>query len=425
MASIGLVAAVVLWPAPPPAQARSASAPPARAARETERALRAKLTAPMRVAGRSSGAYVVNLDSGNAVFRWRHTRARILASNTKLFTTSAALARFGATARLSTEVRGDGDLEPDGTYRGNLYLVGGGDPTFGSRRFSRRAYRGGATVEDLADKLRRAGLERVTGRVFGDESRFDSLRGGPDSGYRTSIYVGPLSALAFDRGLASQDGRGFQLRPAAFAASRLDSALERRRISVRAAPRAGRVPSDAQILAFVESPTMGRLLALTNKPSDNFFAETLLKDLALQANDKGTTAGGARIAAGFASRVGSRAHLVDGSGLSRANRASPYRVVKLLIGIRRREQEFPAFYKSLSIAGRDGTLRPRMRRGPAREHCRGKTGTISGVSAVSGFCQARSGERYAYSILMNRVNPLSARKLQDRMLQAIAGVRGP
>ncbi|MGH3995377.1 MAG: D-alanyl-D-alanine carboxypeptidase, partial [Pseudonocardiaceae bacterium] len=153
-ASIALVAAVALWLAAPPA-----SATPARTSQGTDSALGAKLAGPMRAAGRFSGAYVVNLDKGRTVFRRHHTRARILASNTKLFTTSAALARFGPAAKLSTEVRGDGDLDPDGTYRGNLYLLGGGDPTFGSRRFTRRAYSGGASVEDLAAKLKEAGIE--------------------------------------------------------------------------------------------------------------------------------------------------------------------------------------------------------------------------------------------------------------------------
>jgi serine-type D-Ala-D-Ala carboxypeptidase/endopeptidase (penicillin-binding protein 4) len=419
IASAALIAAMALVQAAAPAPAA-----PARAAQNADKALAAKLAGPMRAAGRFSGAYVTNLDTRRPVFRSRHTVARILASNTKLFTTSAALARFGAAARLSTEVRGAGDLDLDGTYRGDLYLVGGGDPTFGSRRFTRRAYRGGAAVEDLAAKLQEAGIKRVTGRIFGDESRFDALRGGPDSGYHTSVYVGPLSALAYNRGLATEGGRGFQLRPAAFAAARLDSALGRLKISVKGAPRAGRTPRDAHVLAFVESPPMARLIALTNKPSDNFFAETLVKDLAMQARGRGTTAAGTRLAAGFASRVGSRARLVDGSGLSRANRASPFRIVRLLTALRGRPAEFPSFYKSLSIAGRDGTLRPRMRRGPARGRCRGKTGTISGVSAVSGYCLARSGDTYAFSILMNGVNTIAARKLQDSMLQAIAGVRG-
>ena len=405
------------------APAPSAAAP-ARSSQGAESALGPKLAAAIRPAGGSSGAYVVNAETGRVVFRWRHNRARILASNTKLFTTAAALARFGPAARLATEVKGDGNLDPDGTYRGNLYLVGGGDPTFGSRGFGRRAYRGGAAVEDLAAKLADAGIQRVTGRVLGDESRFDLLRGGPDSGFRTSLYVGPLSALSYNRGLATEGGHGFQSRPAAFAAARLDGALERRRIAVSGAPRAGRTPQGARIMALVGSPTMAKLAALTNKPSDNFLAETLLKDLAMQAGGKGTTAGGARLAAGFAARLGSGARLVDGSGLARGNRASPYRVARFLIELRRREAEFPAFLNSLSIAGRDGTLRPRMRSGPAHRRCRGKTGTIAGVSAVSGYCSARSGQTYAYSILMNGVNPFGARRLQDRMLHLIAAVKG-
>ena len=62
----------------------------------------------------------------------------------------------------------------------------------------------------------------------------------------------------------------------------------------------------------------------------------------------------------------------------------------------------------------------RMRRGPAHRRCLGKTGTLSNVSALSGYCEARSGNTYAYSILMNGVYPIGARRLQDRMLQAIA-----
>lgn len=397
--------------------------PAAEAAAQSERALPGKLRSAMRGAGGTSGAYVVNADTGRVVFRARHDRPRILASNTKLFTTATALAQFGVEGRLATEVRGTGVLEEGGTFRGNLYLVGGGDPTFGSRRFARRTYRGGGTVEDLAALIERAGIARVTGRVYGDESRFDARRGGPESGFRISPWVGPLSGLAYNRGLARESGRGYQSNPPAFAAARLDSALARRDIAVAGAPRAGTAPAAARVLAAVESPTMTRLAALTNKPSDNFFAEMLLKDLAARPGRRGTTAGGARLAARFARRIGGRpSRLADGSGLSRANRASPYRVTRLLLAMRKRD-EFDPFFASLSIAGRDGTLRPRMRRGPARTRCRGKTGTLSNVSAVSGYCRARSGRTYAFSILMNYVNPFRARAIQDRMMQAIAGVR--
>jgi len=394
---------------------------PAAATAQDRGLLVKRLTSQMRFAGGYAGAYVADVSGSDPqpVFHWREHTARILASNTKLFTTSAALARFGTEGTLGTEVLGNGELDTDGIYSGSLYLRGGGDPTFGSRRFTVRSYGGGATVEDLADALEEAGVQRVTGRVYGDESAFDSLRGGPDSGYGVSIWVGPLSGLSYNRGLFTEGGHGFQANPPAFAAARLDDALATRHIAVRLKPRAGVTPADATVLASVESPPMSRLIRLTNKPSDNFFAETLLKDLAHQAGGAGTTARGATIATSFARRLGARPRLVDGSGLSRGDRASPFSIVKLLTAMRSRD-DYDQFVDSLSIAGDDGTLFDRMRRGPAHRRCVGKTGTLSNVSALSGYCEARSGDDYAYSILMNGVYPTSARRLQDRMLQAIA-----
>ncbi|MET0810340.1 MAG: D-alanyl-D-alanine carboxypeptidase, partial [Thermoleophilaceae bacterium] len=281
-----------------------AAAPSAAAADD---ALVRTLTRQMRAAGAHSGAYVVNVSQGETVFSWKPNSPRILASNTKLFTTAAALARYGSDGTLGTEVLGDSELGDDGVWHGDLYLRGGGDPTFGSRRFVTRNYGQGATVEKLAALIEDTGIERVTGRVYGDESRFDSLRGGPESRYATSIWVGPLSGLAFNRGLGDEQGRSFQLDPPLFAAARLDAALERRGVKVRLAPRAGLAAAGAEVLASVDSPPMGRLIALTNKTSDNFFAEMLLKDLALQARGRGSTAAGAKVAAGFARRLGSGA----------------------------------------------------------------------------------------------------------------------
>ena len=396
---------------------------PATAAAQDEATMVKRLARYMRGAGAYSGAYVVDVsgDRPRAVFRWRQKRPRILASNTKLFTTTAALSRFGVQGSVPTEVLATGEVDAEGVLGGSLYLRGGGDPTFGSRRFTRRSYGGGATVQDLAALLVNAGVQRITGRVYGDESAFDSLRGGPDSGYGISPWVGPLSALSYNRGLFTESGRGFQANPPVFAAARLDDALEAAGVPVRLKPRPGVTPTGARVLAGVESPPMERLIKLTNKPSDNFFAEMLLKDLAHLAAGAGTTAAGARIAVAHARALGARATLVDGSGLSRANRASPLSVVRLLSAIYRSD-DFDALVGSLPIAGSDGTLFDRMRRGPAHRRCVGKTGTLSNVSALSGYCEAQSGDNYAYSILMNGVYPTSARRLQDRMLQAIAAL---
>jgi D-alanyl-D-alanine carboxypeptidase/D-alanyl-D-alanine-endopeptidase (penicillin-binding protein 4) len=183
---------------------------------------------------------------------------------------------------------------------------------------------------------------------------------------------------------------------------------------------------------------MGRLTALTAKESDNYFAETLEKVLAAgpqpalppplpgqppqgfqqPPNPQGTTTKGARAAIGFARTVGARARLVDGSGLDRLDQASPRDVATLLDGIQTRPW-FSQLFDALPVAGRDGTLLARMRHGAARGRCHAKTGTLSNVSSLSGYCTATSGDTVVFSILMNRVSPIRARAQQDRMAAAL------
>jgi D-alanyl-D-alanine carboxypeptidase/D-alanyl-D-alanine-endopeptidase (penicillin-binding protein 4) len=399
----------------------------------------------MGSAGSQSGAYVLDAETNQVLFASRPDTRRILASNTKLFTSAAALGRLGVDSTIATTLLGTGALQPDGTWKGDLYLRGGGDPTFGTANFA-TGYGSTASVDALAAKLAQTGFTRVTGRVYGDESLFDSLRGGPDSGYRTSPWVGPLSALDINHGYGS---RGFLSNPALFAAQKLDAALELENIPVRGKASTGVAPDGSVELTEVRSPPIGRLLRLQNKPSDNFFAEMLMKGLSVngmpgdqlrspsdpepvtptivnptaaqpapEAPGPASTKASTRVAARFVRTLGAKPVLVDGSGLARNNRASPRSVATMLDRLRDRP-DFPALYDSLPIAGRDGTLDTRMRHSAARNRCRAKTGTISGVSALSGFCTTRSGRVVAFSILMNGVNVFGARRIQDRMLGTI------
>jgi D-alanyl-D-alanine carboxypeptidase/D-alanyl-D-alanine-endopeptidase (penicillin-binding protein 4) len=115
--------------------------------------------------------------------------------------------------------------------------------------------------------------------------------------------------------------------------------------------------------------------------------------------------------------------VVDGSGLSRRDRTSARAVVGLLDRIRTGPAG-DALWDSLAIAGRNGTLRLRMRRSAARDRCRGKTGTLSNVSTLAGYCQAANGHTLAFAILMNRVSVLGAHALQDRMAGTLARFDG-
>jgi D-alanyl-D-alanine carboxypeptidase/D-alanyl-D-alanine-endopeptidase (penicillin-binding protein 4) len=391
------------------------------------RSIGAQLASAMRGAGSHAGAYVLDATSGRVLFSSRPSTPRILASNAKLFTSSAILARLGSTATFATELESNGT--PDsatGVFTGDIYLHGGGDPTFGTRSFIKRFFGTGASIEDLADELEATGITRINGRILGDESLFDSLRGIPDSRFGFDRDLGgPLSALTFDRGLANERGSAVQGNPPYFAAQQLAAALKGRGIRVTGKPSVGAAPSDAKVLASVNSPPLATILRLQNKESDNFFAETLLKDLAASSGAEGTTSRGAAAAVRFAGRLGSRVRMVDGSGLDRGDQAAPKEVVDLLDAMRNRSpDEFNALLGSLPIAGRDGTLVNRMRRGAARGRCHAKTGTLSNVSTLSGYCFARSGDVIEFSLLMNRVNVLSAHAVQDRMVNSIAAFTG-
>jgi serine-type D-Ala-D-Ala carboxypeptidase/endopeptidase (penicillin-binding protein 4) len=390
----------------------AALAPSAQAAglAQTKRILRAE----MAKAGAASGAHVVDLQTGAALYTEDAAVPRIPASVEKLYTSAVALRQFGPQSTISTDLLAPVSVDPaTGILYGDLYLRGNGDPSFDAR-----------ALRSLADNLvAQTGLTEVTGRVIGDESAFDGLRGPPSEGFRTSSYVGPLSALTFNRGFTGRRRPLFQARPPLFAAKALTTALRRRGVTVRRSARSGAAPEQAVLLAQSASPTIESLVASMNVPSDNFYAETLIKTLGARFGAGGTTSAGADVVRTEAARLGIRTTVADGSGLSRSNRTSPKAVVALLTAMDESELA-PGFYNSLPIAGRSGTLIDRMRRSAARDACRAKTGTLSNVSALAGYCDTRSGGRVAFAFLMNYVYPWTARRLQDRMTTALARYDG-
>ena len=391
------------------------------AAASTSPALLGTLSRSSAAAGSRSGAMVVELPSGRTLFASRADTPRVPASNEKLYTTSVSLLRFGAAGRLTTTVLGAGTLSA-GTFTGNLYLRGGGDPTFGSAGFVSRAWGTGATVSDLARAVARAGIGRVRGDIVGDESYFDRRRGVPSTGYAFSYDIGaPLSALEFNRGLANTNGSAIQSHPAAFAANQLRAALRAAGVRVIGSIREGATPATARRLARVSSPPMSTLIRLTNVPSDNYLAEMLLKDLGAAFGAGGSTAAGTAVVRAQLARFGIQpAALVDGSGLSHRDHTSPRQVVTLLSRMAASPSLAQPFRSSLAVACRSGTLAFRMCGTAASGRCRGKTGTLSGVSALSGYCPVSGGRTIAFSFLMNGVGNSGAHILQNRMAAAIA-----
>jgi serine-type D-Ala-D-Ala carboxypeptidase/endopeptidase (penicillin-binding protein 4) len=383
--------------------------------------LQSDLGHQLKLAGPHDGAYVYDLTSKQALFSQRANTLRPPASVEKLYTATAALEQMGPTARLETTVMGVGHIAPGGIWEGNLYLLGGGDPTFGSSSFIQRHYGGvGASVSTLVSQLVRTdGIHHIVGSIEGDESYFDSLRGEPSSGYAFDPFLeGTLSALAFDRGSTGSE-RGSHA-PAAYAARKLRQALTADGVSIRGSSGAATTPPGAVQLAAAPSPTVAELLGLMLPPSDNFFAETLLKDMGARYGGGGTTAAGAAVVSTtIANLLGIHPHVLDGSGLSESDRTSPYQVADLLVEL----AATPAgavLREHMAIAGRTGTLALRMRHTGAAGHCQGKTGTLTGVSNLVGYCQAADGHLLAFAIFTDGIATETAHVFQDHMAITVA-----
>ena len=373
--------------------------------------------------GAASGLLVVDAETEQVLCASAPGRTRPLASNMKLFTTAAALSKLGPEHRISTKVFRDGKVDASGVLHGSLYLRGGGDPTLGTPAFYNSYLAGlGTNVFALTPQIKAAGITSITGRLYADDTIFDRRRGVADSGYATSSYIGPLSGLAFNSGFSgSSSASGFSSDPAKLAASKLAGSLRRAGVEVPPEIALRPTPPKAERIGLVRSPSLDRIVNLTDVYSDNFFAETLIKLLGAEFAGAGTTAAGAGVVEGFAAGLGSSVQATDGSGLTRSNRSSPREIVDLLLGM----QADPAgeeFIQDLALAGQEGTVASRMEGTAAYGRCRTKTGTISGVSNLSGYCFNRSGRVMAFSILMAGVGNLSLAHLdQDRIAAAVAG----
>jgi D-alanyl-D-alanine carboxypeptidase/D-alanyl-D-alanine-endopeptidase (penicillin-binding protein 4) len=384
-------------------------------------ALQSDISHQLALAGRANGAFVYDLTAKKTLFSERAQTPRPPASVEKLYTATAALGQMGAAARLSTSVYGVGHPTAGGTWEGSLYLRGGGDPTFGSSGFIAAHYGGiGAGVSTLVTQLvRRDGIHHITGSIRGDESFLDPLRGEPSSGYAFDVFLeGTLSGLAFNRGAGGSE-RGAHA-PAAYAARELWRALKGDGVTVAGGAGAATTPAGATLLAAVPSPTVTELLGLMLPPSDNFFAETLTKDMGALYGGAGTTSAGAGvIRRSIAAMLGFSPRVVDGSGLSRADKTSPYQVVQLLAGL------YPTpigglLREHLAVAGRTGTLARRMRRTRAEGRCQGKTGTLEGASNLAGYCRAANGHVLAFAVFTDAISIESAHIFQDHIAISLA-----
>jgi D-alanyl-D-alanine carboxypeptidase/D-alanyl-D-alanine-endopeptidase (penicillin-binding protein 4) len=380
--------------------------------------LRLQLTRALAHSGSQVGLDVEDLSGGQTLYATGANVARPPASVEKLYTTVAALDLLGPSETLQTTVLGTGTLERGGVWHGNLYLRGGGDPTFGDGSWNRAYEDGyGPTAVQLAKQLHRDGIRRVTGHIFADDSLFDSDLGGPATNNLpdTPDYGGEMSALVYDHGMSAA-----RMPPAIFAAHELALTLRGEGMRVGAASRARRTPIGAAQLAVVQSPPVSVLVRLMDVPSDDLIADMLAKQLGARLLGQGTLLEGAtEIQQVIGSDYNVHPTIFDGSGLDRDDRTTPAEVVTLL----RRLWDTPTgelLYAALPVVGKQGTVQSIGVHTPAAGHCVAKTGTLDNVTNLAGYCQAPGGKSLAFALMIDGPGNSESFPVLSRVVAAIA-----
>jgi len=193
--------------------------------------------------------------------------------------------------------------------------------------------------------------------------------------------------------------------PALYAATVFGELLEARGIRVAGAAATSSEPRPvaSRVVAAHDSPPLVEMLKVVNKESQNLHTEMLLRLLGQRAKGEGSVAMGHEAARAFLARMGVPGEgwgLEDGSGLSRSDLVSPHGLVALLVAMDRHPYA-EAFKESLAVMGVDGTLKDRLRGTPVEGRILAKTGTLKRANALAGYATTPSGERLAFSIVVN------------------------
>lgn len=426
--------------------------------------------------GASYGVMVHSLDAHKTLYSYNENKPLTPASTTKLFSTFTAFYTFGGEYNVPTSVYTDTDVIEDGVLKGNLYIVGGGDPMLAT-----------ADIEQLAEQIRNLGIKRVTGNVYGDASYFDNITDRATySGDADAVEpLPPISALSLNRntvtvlitsggtpgapvrvqtvpvsdafsftvsatvkggkraknniGVRSSktaDGKqhftitGFMpprrtmsysyvvTNPAFVAAGVLRSRLEAAGVDIKGTTSVQAAPgATSHVLTAVYRPLFD-IVNYVNKHSDNYGAEHIFKMVGGTLHEQNNTATAARsvMKNSFAKCEipFQNCMLNDGSGLSRRNLITPQTLVSLLVYAW--EQPFAQrFINSFPIAGVDGTLRRRMKGTPAEGNLIGKTGTLRNTSALAGYVTTIDGEQLAFSMIFNGGNVGSYKQMENTL----------
>jgi D-alanyl-D-alanine carboxypeptidase/D-alanyl-D-alanine-endopeptidase (penicillin-binding protein 4) len=345
------------------------------------------------IGGRSVSVSVA--EEGTVLYRRADGTPRTPASNTKLLLAMASFDAFGLDHRIETRAA---ILEiEDGVARGDLWLLGRGDPLVGR-----------SSLGDLAQALVDAGLLRVTGDVMGSTAFFQRDWDAPGWNDVARDYVNRPTALTFE---GNHDAN-----PEREAAAALLRQLEKLGVRVGGRAGAGVPPGGLEELAAIESKPLRVLLAKVLRPSWNFGAEVLGKALGAEiAGPPGSIASGAAAIEAWIAAHGVEFSINDNSGLSYANRVTAAGLVELLEQVE--DEPWGDGLRRALPTGGQGTLEDRLH----GVQLRAKTGTLNDISALSGWVFSDRRDAWIeFSILSTGMSKPVASDIEDAIVRILA-----
>ncbi len=341
------------------------------------------------------GLMVFDLAADSVIYSYGGQQTLRPASTMKLLTSVTALDLLGSRYDYRTALYYQGRMA-NGVLEGDLWLVGGMDPLFDD-----------TDMHIMAETLHRIGIDSISGRIMKDVTfKEEALFG---EGWCWDDDNPQLTPLLIDR----KDEF----------AERFKEELEKCGIVVNASFSAGRLPKNA-LLVCSRSHPLSEVLVPMMKESDNLYAESMFFQIAATVGKRPATAAHARqVIKSLLSKAGARGvpyRIADGSGLSLYNYVTPELMVRLLRYAYLKRDVMAALYPALPVAGIDGTLEKRMTKGAAYGNVHAKTGTVSGVSSLAGYCRAANQHLLAFCIINQGVmKTADGRAFQDRLCEAL------
>jgi len=341
------------------------------------------------------GIEVYDLTADSAIFRYNERQLMRPASTMKMITAVAALDRLGGSYQFKTRLSYTGSIDSC-VLRGSLYCKGGMDPLFN-----------GDDLGAFVESIRKMGVDTIKGNIYADLSMKDSdLLGEGWCWDDDNPVLSPLLISGRNRFM-----------------ERFCSRLREAGIVLAGDTLTGTTPKGAYEIC-TRFHTIDQILMRMMKKSDNLYAEAMFFQLAAASGASRATAGnGRQMVNRLIAKLGMRPrdyYVADGSGLSLYNYVSPELEVCFLRYAYSNENIYVHLLPSMPVAGVDGTLAKRMRSGFAHGNVRAKTGTVTGVSSLAGYCTAVNGHVLCFSIINMGIRSASTgRNFQDRVCEAL------